>query len=176
MRGENPHAVFYITSRRGTSPRARGKPVRGDCSGVGIGNIPACAGKTSRGYLGLRTRNGTSPRARGKRARHSLGHRTHGNIPACAGKTATLVLEPDNPQEHPRVRGENFCTDNFGVQRQGTSPRARGKRLASLPCRRGKRNIPACAGKTGSPKRPATTHEEHPRVRGENPGRRLGWA
>ena len=70
--------------------------------------------------------------------------------------------------EHPRVRGENHLAPGFMMEKQGTSPRARGKLPGPSQVWGVERNIPACAGKTGSCVSAIRAPEEHPRVRGEN--------
>ena len=66
------------------------------------------------------------------------------------------------------MRGENGNSLRDVSGRNGTSPRARGKRpFRSWFCRFD-RNIPACAGKTHHVHHDAYSAAEHPRVRGEN--------
>ena len=152
----------------GTSPRARGKPK--DCAWCPFNerNIPACAGKTPvniprkslfaehprvRGENAhvprwILIRKGTSPRARGKPYPIFQTNSPSRNIPACAGKTSVRELAEKTGAEHPRVRGENEPNKDRNRVAEGTSPRARGKRLARCRRRLAARNIPACAGKT----------------------------
>ena len=46
VRGENPSSAPEMSSKSGTSPRARGKLSIGMGGHMGARNIPACAGKT----------------------------------------------------------------------------------------------------------------------------------
>ena len=46
VRGENRHLAGRMAGRMGTSPRARGKRPSSMSVSTGVGNIPACAGKT----------------------------------------------------------------------------------------------------------------------------------
>ena len=193
MRGENGISMRVEGATRGTSPRARGKPQQRTVIERKLGNIPACAGKTKscwgwrapqREHPRVRGENkrlsrgrapdaGTSPRARGKLPRHPRRTRTPGNIPACAGKTLIAPMEGGKIWEHPRVRGENTSGNKFFARALGTSPRARGKPSRGARFTYIRRNIPACAGKTGTCDWPGREKEEHPRVRGENTSRML---
>ena len=112
--------------------------------------------------------NGTSPRARGKLVSCCPRSRLHRNIPACAGKTQDQYFFASCCGEHPRVRGENDARAVYHAAEEGTSPRARGKLSIAEPFCRGKRNIPACAGKTVPHCGRTVINKEHPRVRGEN--------
>ena len=168
VRGENGDQAPNGAGGGGTSPRARGKPVRRCTFFRPQGNIPACAGKTDQRPGGenqppehprVRGENGfgfdadffvegTSPRARGKPLSSVFVNRLTRNIPACAGKTWRDPAPSSRCEEHPRVRGENPTNEIITKIPFGTSPRARGK-----PTTRGDsvhlcRNIPACAGKT----------------------------
>ena len=111
---------------------------------------------------------GTSPRARGKLLAFWPEAKNTRNIPACAGKTACHATCNAAPQEHPRVRGENLRGMNAAIKKHGTSPRARGKLDDWRLVNDEGRNIPACAGKTGSNAGRVASWREHPRVRGEN--------
>ena len=90
------------------------------------------------------------------------------NIPAYAKKTRRRQIRRHCPPEHPRVCGENLCAtwDTQGLA--GTSPRMRGKPRQHPPTPKGRRNIPAYAGKTPSKPVPMDKTPEHPRVCGEN--------
>ena len=168
MRGENEQGTKTISHQPGTSPRARGKHLHLQPWLAVNRNIPACAGKTRhrnlttlsmREHPRVRGENvvdntkaekeaGTSPRARGKLMCFSSHFRDRGNIPACAGKTRKTLPGRTTKREHPRVRGENIKAYSRYFWLRGTSPRARGKHYLNGDCPPGKRNIPACAGKT----------------------------
>ena len=166
--GENKAAALRPSTRRGSSPRVRGKLAREDGPGSGPRLIPACAGKTSvlplknwqdmahprvcgeNDDTGGETRvtPGSSPRVRGKHDTAAWLRGRHGLIPACAGKTAESRPQPSRPRAHPRVCGENRFSAGRSVPGSGSSPRVRGKRGWSAVTRYGRRLIPACAGKT----------------------------
>ena len=128
----------------------------------------------------LRYERGSSPRVRGKLAgRPELGGDL-GLIPACAGKTRGPPRARRRPWAHPRVCGENTVASLSLTGNAGSSPRVRGKHARRRAGRRQDGLIPACAGKTDSPRRAGLRGPAHPRVCGENgrmggtPGRPSG--
>ena len=152
--------------------------------------IPACAGKTpwrtrsppsSRAHprvcgeniprppRSIRSR-GSSPRVRGKPSETTRTVRIAGLIPACAGKTSRASKSGTHLRAHPRVCGENTIPRPGTVAYVGSSPRVRGKHGAVQREHRGRRLIPACAGKTRCPAPSAASSAAHPRVCGENDG------
>ena len=172
----------------GSSPRVRGK-LRPPCgSGLAVGLIPACAGKTQlRGSrwavhwahprvcgenvgrsLKKKATRGSSPRMRGKlRLVLDVGGPRR-LIPAYAGKT---VLDCDVGREiraHPRVCGENNSGMVWTFSSSGSSPRMRGKLDRCRPARFRDGLIPAYAGKTGIAAARRFRRPAHPRVCGEN--------
>ena len=153
-------------------------------------NIPAHAGKTAYAFAPIpapvehpRARGensldfvhaekpcGTSPRTRGKRLQGGQLVVVAGNIPAHAGKTQPEPNFTHTTGEHPRARGENTGGESTPRIGSGTSPRTRGKRGLEKRGELGRRNIPACAGKTFPDRTGPGRTAEHPRVRGENAG------
>ena len=153
-----------------------------------MGLIPACAGKTPlsvfrrpawtahprvcgenrKAALFNSTRTGSSPRVRGKRVRRRQHFHSHRLIPACAGKTRRFVPWSLLVWAHPRVCGENFVRLRARMKRMGSSPRVRGKPLATLLDATRRRLIPACAGKTRTQHMNIEEIRAHPRVCGEN--------
>ena len=151
MRGENSSFVSCLVGKPGTSPRARGKPMKIQVVSSQRRNIPACAGKTHKSHLGalmveehprvrgenligpysLSLTRGTSPRARGKPYVKTPTPKADRNIPACAGKTRVWWEGALGKKEHPRVRGENGLSQSLLNTKGGTSPRARGKHACS---------------------------------------------
>ena len=156
------------------------------------GLIPACAGKTwttktprtgGRAHPRVCGENvtaalnssrvlGSSPRVRGKPWEEILTVLEAGLIPACAGKTFPGQIVNSHAWAHPRVCGENSPVSPQTTQGPGSSPRVRGK-----PEWRGETAapvglIPACAGKTTEAPRDPRDDRAHPRVCGENRGRR----
>ena len=91
-----------------------------------------------------------------------------GLIPACAGKTPCSGRRARPWTAHPRVCGENLIRIVKSALVDGSSPRVRGKRLESVAVWRCPRLIPACAGKTTSPRPASRRSPAHPRVCGEN--------
>ncbi len=152
------------------------------------GITPACAGRTSLGWLSMCGRwdhprvrgenvvfdrppgvhRGSPPRARGEHRRPSLACHPHRITPACAGRTAPLVGTNIRNSDHPRVRGENVAGLGFLDPVPGSPPRARGERHCRPRKHRKMGITPACAGRTIRRLVPGTPPWDHPRVRGEN--------
>ena len=115
---------------------------------------------------------GSSPRVRGKRDHHRAHRRPRRLIPACAGKTCRVARVPRRTGAHPRVCGENSVPGLARERGFGSSPRVRGKRVRAVADGGGARLIPACAGKTPPTSGTSGPRTAHPRVCGENIGRR----
>ena len=93
-RGEN--AVTGVLSEfvAGSSPLTRGKPGKDLQRYLGLGLIPAHAGKTSRGH-GRPPRHRAHPRSRGENAHgHGRRHRRGGSSPLTRGKPRSPALPP----------------------------------------------------------------------------------
>ena len=168
MRGEHRPSRSITALRSGSSPRARGAhgPVRERHLARGI--IPACAGSTSSRSRRARPRRdhprvrgehldpvtapgphwGSSPRARGAHWELLRPGAELGIIPACAGSTDPFDHVLVDAGDHPRVRGEHSSGPSTVPFSTGSSPRARGARLAGLRGRVQPGIIPACAGST----------------------------
>ena len=106
---------------------------------------------------------------RGKLVWARVGETFRRNIPAYAGKTRFPRRQSQHRPEHPRVCGENPIASTVVLNQPGTSPRMRGKLELGDYFIRPNRNIPAYAGKTTSASGMCSSHQEHPRVCGENP-------
>ena len=125
--GENARGHLCWWSRRGSSPRGRGKQRIRLQSEEKAGLIPARAGKTDRlvqdlppawahpragGENGMSYRIdwvqfGSSPRGRGKPRPRWHSPPPRGLIPARAGKTTHAVATSSSRRAHPRAGGEN---------------------------------------------------------------------
>ena len=172
----------------GSSPRGRGKPVRGGLSALCPRLIPAWAGKTLKPRAPTTTRgahprvggenashaqatsstSGSSPRGRGKLILSTDRESKLGLIPAWAGKTTLDDLAARGVQAHPRVGGENSACRGSARAVEGSSPRGRGKPHAEgLPVS-ATGLIPAWAGKTYGSHTLTVPSWAHPRVGGEN--------
>ncbi len=173
----------------GDHPRVRGEhegPYGPQYGAPGI--IPACAGstipragpdRTARDHPRVRGEHGgrqvwslrvlgSSPRARGAPPRRRSGSSWCGIIPACAESTCRSRGRSGRRRDHPRVRGEHFCSHSHAALTWGSSPRARGalavgdEDVASVGI------IPACAGSTHVQQGRRHPRGDHPRVRGEH--------
>ena len=210
---DHPRSRRVYSSGSGTGPRAAGSSPLARGLPVGVVRvddarriIPARAGFTSdrparagrsrdhprsRGVYRVscpaRSRSsGSSPLARGLHSHIITGAACAGIIPARAGFTRTTGTNWPRPWDHPRSRGVYWAGRFRGDGGRGSSPLARGLRLAlsrmsrrdgSSPLARGLhdeadplgdrgRIIPARAGVTSSTSRRRTTCTDHPRSRG----------
>ena len=186
--GENPQSFFTPLYSAGSSPRVRGKHLLVLEYAGSSGLIPACAGKTLSDQV-TRPDGQAHPRVCGENACQSLMRQASGGssprvrgklkdifgnvwnlrlIPACAGKTPLAPARPILAPAHPRVCGENRDGLSYSCNATGSSPRVRGKPCGRSFRGRGRRLIPACAGKTQSPVAQSAECPAHPRVCGEN--------
>ena len=179
---------------RGSSPLARGLPVRESRARRRARIIPARAGFTgiphpdrdaetdhprSRGVYSAKSRAirchcGSSPLARGL---HRVVHRELdpvGIIPARAGFTRLPRAAPSWPPDHPRSRGVYLWDETRASGHTGSSPLARGLPPGGLPGHSLPGIIPARAGFTRTRRRVREEREDHPRSRGVY-GRARGW-
>ena len=188
-RGENAVSFEPSESRKGSSPLTRGKRTRDLLETIGVGLIPAHAGKTARPVRrkGLRWAHprsrgenhwqewalaqipGSSPLTRGKPLHTRLCRGVHRLIPAHAGKTHAGCGWHDYRQAHPRSRGENWGRLVALAFECGSSPLTRGKRAGPSIAGAQLRLIPAHAGKTHAAATRTDHRQAHPRSRGENP-------
>ncbi len=166
MRGERAQRLLQTIDIVGSSPHARGTPLRKFDLSIIWRFIPACAGN-ARGLRSVPFWFPVHPRMRGERAiqemhaGHGVGSSPHARgtqaiendpdygkrfIPACAGN-ATLYSSWNNlPSVHPRMRGERSFSRCSGASLDGSSPHARGTRCYRCNRQLHKRFIPACAG------------------------------
>ncbi len=148
LRGEDEYTPGQATRQRGTPPPARGGQQPHPAAGPETRNTPACAGRTRRRPEPRPPGRGTPPPARGglERMRERMPERR--NTPACAGRTLAMVLPDRTDPEHPRLRGEDNPMLGLTLLGPGTPPPARGGRTRAASQVRGRRNTPACAGRT----------------------------
>ena len=187
-RGEHSQDDYQTQWSNGSSPLARGTPLRPrpvlPCSRfipARAGNTPALWGSFWRSAVHPRSRGehpwrpwtsglyaGSSPLARGTPTAsfHRCGRLRF--IPARAGNTRTMRNGPTRKSVHPRSRGEHprRC---YPVRVQlGSSPLARGTRPWRSPGPQAGRFIPARAGNTSRVSVHANPASVHPRSRGEH--------
>ena len=166
--GEKESHLTKTFSKAGSSPRVRGKAGAVASTFLGVGIIPAGAGKRVGPWAVSRARGdhprgcgekdrrakqkqaaeGSSPRVRGKarpcRALGLVGR----IIPAGAGKREAAKAYIPDPADHPRGCGEKHGSSPFGPLRPGSSPRVRGKGGPPSVSHWGAGIIPAGAGKS----------------------------
>ena len=145
-RGEHTTGATVVSISAGSSPRARGTPVRHRQHHHRRRFIPAGAGNTDldctacalpsvhpRGRGEHQTTvpltvpyDGSSPRARGTPLVAVKNQRRARFIPAGAGNTALVHSSPIPRAVHPRGRGEHLLRIKVRRGPRGSSPRARG--------------------------------------------------
>ena len=113
---------------------------------------------------------GSSPRGRGKPGGPLGGAGGRRLIPARAGKTKRVDELSQPLRAHPRAGGENATREYASACQLGSSPRGRGKPIATHVDMTTPRLIPARAGKTARPPRSGYCLPAHPRAGGENEG------
>ena len=91
-----------------------------------------------------------------------------GIIPACAGSTFVLPHSGHGFRDHPRLRGEHLTSRRPCPWPAGSSPLARGARVAGRVDVREGGIIPACAGSTWLARCSSSPAWDHPRLRGEH--------
>ena len=191
-RGENTSRANIAWLGDGSSPLTRGKPPTNVAELVLHRLIPAHAGKTmpsrpfvctlrahprsrgensaARSFCSLAA--GSSPLTRGKQVPVTHAPDPSRLIPAHAGKTRTLDTRERERSAHPRSRGENASVAASEEMFRGSSPLTRGKLRRIQRLSRGRRLIPAHAGKTVGVDNVGYGVQAHPRSRGENRRRR----
>ena len=157
-----------LTTNRGSSPLARGKPLMSSSMWLSTSAHPRSRGENLLDYARKYFEAGSSPLARGKLTVPTSTRLMRRLIPARAGKTHPYAEVAWYATAHPRSRGENRLSDHWDPGPSGSSPLARGKRLRVLGGGGLGGLIPARAGKTGTPTSSPRGHAAHPRSRGEN--------
>ena len=178
----------------GSSPHTRGAHARSVQGPFDTRIIPAYAGSTRPVCLPCRTRTdhprirgehsdgvltrmsigGSSPHTRGAQPHEAASREMKRIIPAYAGSTVRRASSTWSTADHPRIRGEHGVGHDEAVVDGGSSPHTRGARCGT---RRGCcrwRIIPAYAGSTVDVRGHGYSSSDHPRIRGEHKGPRLG--
>ena len=75
---------------------------------------------------------GSSPRVRGRQRQPGCVHPGHGLIPASAGQTGSPLYFDRQVRAHPRECGADFAKEGKDPQREGSSPRVRGRLCYTL--------------------------------------------
>ena len=168
MRGENSPSQLQAVLIAGSSPHARGKLAAFTDSSSRSRAHPRMRGENSAPRIDGIKVNGSSPHARGKLSIPPEILEVIGLIPACAGKTSVTFSTLRAVRAHPRMRGENGCSESTRQIGSGSSPHARGKLKRCFRLFAAFRLIPACAGKTDASQNHGLHSQAHPRMRGEN--------
>ena len=170
MRGEHDGIYAAYRGDEGSSPHARGAPVRHVGQDLVAGIIPACAGSTIRCGSG-RTWRQDHPRMRGEHfASNATSAASQGSSPHARGALMSSLSVASTPWDHPRMRGEHEIEVGSIVASPGSSPHARGALRRGVGVDRRRGIIPACAGSTRSTMWAHALRRDHPRMRGEHSG------
>ena len=170
MRGEHDGIYAAYRGDEGSSPHARGAPVRHVGQDLVAGIIPACAGSTIRCGSG-RTWRQDHPRMRGEHfASNATSAASQGSSPHARGALMSSLSVASTPWDHPRMRGEHEIEVGSIVASPGSSPHARGALRRGVGVDRRRGIIPACAGSTRSTMWAHALRRDHPRMRGEHMG------
>ena len=167
----------------GSSPRVRGRPV--NCLKVSMspGLIPASAGQTAPSLPRSRSprahprecgadrrpaqsgsdQAGSSPRVRGRQRSMGSSPRSSGLIPASAGQTTAINHLFEITGAHPRECGADESTSMRQRNREGSSPRVRGRLCGKPSCEARSGLIPASAGQTSLTRMKHRKPGAHPR-------------
>ncbi len=188
-RGEHHEGTSPSGENTGSSPLARGAPIRARAASSRCGLIPARTGSTtatatpptgtwahprSRGehHRGLVVHafleQGSSPLARGAPNSSDLSASAFGLIPARAGSTIRGRSRTTRRRAHPRSRGEHVSWRTVSMRAPGSSPLARGALRSGDRLFRQWGLIPARAGSTQCPDQSCSRNGAHPRSRGEH--------
>ncbi len=153
--GANNRHAHGHASNGGSSPRMRGKLIRGVVAGRKRRIIPAHAGQTrpapnastpppdhpracganAKGQQLGDQMNGSSPRMRGKPVPSLRTSSTRRIIPAHAGQTRIRAGLGGRRPDHPRACGANAGPLERARRAVGSSPRMRGKPCSTRSCR-----------------------------------------
>ena len=167
-RGEHNAAATTPISAYGSSPLARGTPLRKALPACRLRFIPARAGNTAAWPRGG-TQRPVHPRSRGEHAlEHVRAACEGGSSPLARGTRGPAACSRSPSPVHPRSRGEHLEGGANRHDVSGSSPLARGTRQDQGRGDHCVRFIPARAGNTpaGRLHRPASA--VHPRSRGEH--------
>ena len=110
---------------------------------------------------------GSPPRVRGKASSLKRSKGVVGITPAYAGKSTDRLPACSSSEDHPRVCGEKYPSEQHGVRTMGSPLRVRGKAGLSHGCLVLVGITPARAGKSCPPQAPTFTRQDHPRLCGE---------
>ncbi len=190
--GEQLGRANLRTNTAGSSPRVRGTACQVTTYRPLSRFIPACAGNSHHarppvspvtvhprvcGEQGSKTKlppsvSGSSPRVRGTVLGKPHQLLVARFIPACAGNSRRQRHGGQPAPVHPRVCGEQGSACRIRPPPFGSSPRVRGTATSGPTGRPCRRFIPACAGNRSGGAYPTEKGTVHPRVCGEQLGRR----
>ena len=165
--------MYYVNCTDGSSPLARGTPIRQPLSPLAVRLIPARAGNTIGAGGGWQWR-AAHPRSRGEHSGGVSGHTLdRGSSPLARGTQPRAGTDPQARRLIPARAGNTPHQAHCDAKGSGSSPLARGTLWSPYAPDRPTRLIPARAGNTVLlfPWTRSTT--AHPRSRGEHGSERF---
>ena len=166
MRGRVPTARKW-SHKVGITPAYAGKRSVKDLGAGGLWDHPRVCGEEVACECGNGYPLGSPPRMRGRVPFLFAVTVALGITPAYAGKSVSVIWLVSQPQDHPRVCGEEKEGAPGRVPPLGSPPRMRGKVMRCSICQRGSGITPAYAGKSLTIQKLSTLRRDHPRVCGE---------
>ena len=113
---------------------------------------------------------GSPPLARGTVSRAYCRLHLQRITPACAGNSGKSAPTNSAARDHPRLRGEQWCSSLPHTVRTGSPPLARGTETCVSQRNTSYGITPACAGNRYLRGLLASSFQDHPRLRGEQLG------
>ena len=166
MRGRVPTARKW-SHKVGITPAYAGKRSVKDLGAGGLWDHPRVCGEEVACECGNGYPLGSPPRMRGRVPFLFAVTVALGITPAYAGKSVSVIWLVSQPQDHPRVCGEEKEGAPGRVPPLGSPPRMRGREPVVIRRFRRGRITPAYAGKSNLRQSKRLPTWDHPRVCGE---------
>ena len=166
MRGRVPTARKW-SHKVGITPAYAGKRSVKDLGAGGLWDHPRVCGEEVACECGNGYPLGSHPRMRGRVPFLFAVTVALGITPAYAGKSVSVIWLVSQPQDHPRVCGEEKEGAPGRVPPLGSPPRMRGREPVVIRRFRRGRITPAYAGKSNLRQSKRLPTWDHPRVCGE---------
>ncbi len=160
--------------RAGITPAYAGSISGGNGVCRGCRDHPRIRGEHAQHWTDRRRTLGSPPHTRGASFLHFQNSSASGITPAYAGSIPVKRRPSRQKKDHPRIRGEHPSSRLHNCISKGSPPHTRGA-FCDNGCRYGFRGItPAYAGSILSVRKSPSFTRDHPRIRGEHGGCRVG--
>ena len=188
VRGDDVSVRAIISPLIGSPPRAWGRRRIRTCQAYVLRFTPTCVGTTCTESLRLRPATvhphvrgddlnidleeseaaGSPPRAWGRPGPPRRDIRMCRFTPTCVGTTIRFALGQRSNTVHPHVRGDDVGKHPFEAAKDGSPPRAWGRRRQRVRRTGRIRFTPTCVGTTGLRRHTDAPRTVHPHVRGDD--------